>query len=156
MDFFKDLLKPEIIWFIIGVVLLILEFAVPGLVIFFFFFFTIIFYKIDLVVDRFLDLALLIFFLCFLFLLLTLRRFLKKVFTGKVDGEKNERGQDDEFIGNKVQVIKQITPEEDGKVEFRGTSWQASAAETIKKGEHVIITGKNNITLTVKKNNQGG
>ena len=36
MDWIKDLLKPELIWFLVGLVLLIMEFALPGLIIGFF------------------------------------------------------------------------------------------------------------------------
>ena len=36
MDFIKDFLKPEVIWCLVGLVLLLLEFILPGLIIFFF------------------------------------------------------------------------------------------------------------------------
>ena len=35
-DAIKDYLSPEVVWFLAGLALLILEFAMPGLVIFFF------------------------------------------------------------------------------------------------------------------------
>ena len=36
MENFKELLKPELIWFIAGLIMLLAEFAMPGLIIFFF------------------------------------------------------------------------------------------------------------------------
>ena len=36
MNTLADWLKPELIWFIIGLVLLLLEFTAPGLILFFF------------------------------------------------------------------------------------------------------------------------
>ncbi|MHC4497156.1 MAG: NfeD family protein, partial [Planctomycetota bacterium] len=36
MDAIKEFLKPEIIWFLVGLALLIMEFAMPGLIIAFF------------------------------------------------------------------------------------------------------------------------
>ncbi|MHC4858277.1 MAG: hypothetical protein ACYTBY_11000 [Planctomycetota bacterium] len=36
MDWIKDFMKPEFIWAMVGLILLLLEFALPGLIIFFF------------------------------------------------------------------------------------------------------------------------
>jgi membrane protein implicated in regulation of membrane protease activity len=36
MDWLNDFLKPELIWFAVGLVLLVAEFIVPGLIIAFF------------------------------------------------------------------------------------------------------------------------
>ena len=36
VDWIKDFMKPEIIWVLVGLLLLLMEFAVPGLIIFFF------------------------------------------------------------------------------------------------------------------------
>ena len=36
METLKDFLKPEIIWFLIGILLLIMELFVPGLIVMFF------------------------------------------------------------------------------------------------------------------------
>jgi len=35
-DSIKEYLKPELIWFLAGLLLLLLEFAAPGLIVFFF------------------------------------------------------------------------------------------------------------------------
>jgi len=35
VDWIKDFLRPELIWFLVGLVLLIMEFMLPGLIIFF-------------------------------------------------------------------------------------------------------------------------
>ncbi len=36
MEWIKEYLKPELIWFLVGLVMLLFEFALPGLIIFFF------------------------------------------------------------------------------------------------------------------------
>jgi len=36
VDWIKDFMKPEFIWAMVGLILLLLEFALPGLIIFFF------------------------------------------------------------------------------------------------------------------------
>jgi membrane-bound ClpP family serine protease len=43
-----------------------------------------------------------------------------------------------------------IAPGSDGKVNFKGTSWNARSAEIIEEGENVIITGNESILLIVK------
>ena len=36
MDWLKDFLRPELIWFLVGLLLLLAEFAIPGLIVLFF------------------------------------------------------------------------------------------------------------------------
>jgi len=151
MGFIKDLFKPEIIWFVIGIVLLILEFAVPGVIILFFGIGALVVGVMNIIFDPSLDVQLIIFILTSLLLLITMRRYLKTVFTGKVNSAPDEDDGNEDIIGNTVIVIKEITPEMPGKVEFRGTSWNAVAEEKIEKGKRARITGKESITLQVKK-----
>ncbi|MEP6627785.1 MAG: NfeD family protein, partial [Ginsengibacter sp.] len=56
----------------------------------------------------------------------------------------------DEFIGKTGVAETQIRPGENGKIAFKGTSWQAASADIISKGENVIITGNESILLIVK------
>jgi membrane protein implicated in regulation of membrane protease activity len=56
----------------------------------------------------------------------------------------------EEFLGKNAVVTAEITPNREGKVEFRGSSWKAKANEIIPEGTTVEIINKSNITLLVK------
>ena len=36
METLKDFFKPELIWILVGIILFVMEFGVPGLIVFFF------------------------------------------------------------------------------------------------------------------------
>ena len=57
------------------------------------------------------------------------------------------------MIGEIVEIISDIKPDEIGRVEHSGSSWQARAEgdQTILKGEQVKIIGRDNITWIVQK-----
>ena len=56
----------------------------------------------------------------------------------------------EEYLGKKVVVTEEITPDRRGRVEFRGSTWKAEAYENLAVGKTVEIVDKNNITLIVK------
>jgi membrane protein implicated in regulation of membrane protease activity len=120
MDAIKDFLKPELIWFLVGLVLLIFEFIMPGLII------------------------------ASVLSLLSLRKWLKGVFIGHVKSKQDMTEDLNEFIGERVIVKKTITPKAGGKVELHGTNWEAEADEEIAEGTVVEIIAKENLTLKVK------
>ncbi len=82
-------------------------------------------------------------------LLLSLRKWFKTLFQGRV--EPNEAGEEAliEFVGKKAIVTREITAS-GGKVEFQGSNWGAEAGTIIPQGTAVEIVGRNNITLIVK------
>ena len=146
----KGFLKPEIIWALVGIVLLLLEFTMPGLIIAFFGAGALIVALVCLVTDVSLNIQLVIFIVSSILLLIFLRKWLKGIFTGNLGSEKGASGDLKEFVGERAVVKERITPELDGRVEFHGTSWKAQADEEIQKGTVVQITGQSNITLKVK------
>lgn len=150
MDTLKDFLKPELIWFLIGLVLLILEFMLPGLIVFFFGVGACIVSLICLLTDISLNTQLLIFILSSVLLLLFLRRWLKGIFLGHIVSKQDTRENLEEFVGQRAVVTEKITPKGGGKVELHGTNWTAEADEEITEGTVVEIIGKDNITLKVK------
>ncbi|MHC4131523.1 MAG: NfeD family protein [Planctomycetota bacterium] len=150
MDSIKDFLSPELIWFIIGIVLLVMEFALPGLIVFFFGVGAIIVAVVCLFVDLSINAQLLIFIAASVLSLLCLRKWLKGVFLGHTVSKQNLKENLEEFIGQRATVIEKIIPKAGGKVEFRGTNWAADADQEIQEGTVVEITGKDNITLKVK------
>ena len=151
MDNLKDLLKPEIIWFVLGIIMLIIEFTMPGLIIFFFGVSACFVGLLCLIFNLSLNAQLVIFILSSIASLMLLRRHVRKIFRGHVEEEQNIDENLKDFLGEKVKVIQKITPKENGKVEFHGTNWTAAADEEISKGTPVEIVGKENLTLKVKR-----
>ena len=150
MDTLKDFAKPEIIWFVLGIILLILEFALPGLIIFFFGIGACIVAIICVMMEISSNTQLLIFILSSVILLLALRKWIKTLFMGHIYSKQDLSEDMQEFVNARAVVKKGITPNNPGRVEFRGTDWDAEADETIPEGATVMIIGKKNITLTVK------
>jgi len=150
LDWIKDFLKPELIWFLIGLALLILEFALPGLIIFFFGVGAWVVALVCLITDIGINTQLVIFIGSSVLSLLCLRKWLKGVFMGHVKSKQDMTEELKEFIGERAVVKEKIVPKAGGKVEFHGTNWVAEADEEIAEGAVVEIIGKDNITLKVK------
>jgi membrane protein implicated in regulation of membrane protease activity len=150
MDTIKDFLRPEIIWFLIGLVLLIMEFILPGLIIAFFGVGAWIVALVCLFTDIGINTQLIIFIVSSVLSLFFLRKWLKGVFIGHSVSKQDLKEDLEEFIGQKAVVKEKITPKAGGKVEFHGTNWEAEADEEIAVETVVEIVGKENITLKVK------
>ena len=150
MDTIKDFLTPEIIWFLVGLVLLIMEFILPGLIIAFFGVGAWIVALVCLITDIGLNTQLIIFIIASVLSLLCLRKWLKGIFLGHTGSKQNLKENLEEFIGQKAVVKEKITPKAGGKVEFHGTNWEAEADEEIAAETVVEIIGKENITLKVR------
>ena len=150
MDTIKDFLRPEIIWFLVGLALLILEFILPGLIIAFFGVGAWIVALVCLVTDIGINTQLIIFIIASVLSLLCLRKWLKGIFLGHAVSKQNLKENLDEFVGQKAVVKEKIVPKAGGKVEFHGTNWLAQADEEIAEGAMVQIISKDNITLKVK------
>jgi len=145
----KDLLTPPVIWFLVGVVLLLLELALPGLIIFFFGLGAWIVALCLVLFDINLTWQLLIFVISSLAGLVLLRKFLKDKFFKEDDS--NKASLEEEFIGKTAIADTNLEPGVSGKVNFKGTQWPAISNETIEKGEKVRIVERDSITLIVKK-----
>lgn len=139
--------QPAVIWFIIGFILFLLEFVVPGLILFFFAVGAWVAALICLFFDVPVNIQLIIFVLSSLMSIFLLRGWTQKILYGK---PKSKALLEDEFIG-KIAVAKTpIAPGENGKVEFKGTSWTASSEDMITEGQQVVIIGNDSILLIVK------
>ena len=57
---------------------------------------------------------------------------------------------EDEFIGKTGKAETFIGPDNNGKVDFKGTTWDAQSEDIIEKGENVTIIGNDSILLIVK------
>ncbi len=143
----KELLTPPVIWFLIGLVLLLLELAIPGLIIFFFGIGAWIVALCLLIFDMGLTAQLLVFGITSILGLLLLRNILRKKFFKEV--ESNEGSLEEEFIGKIGTAETNLVAGKSGKITFKGTQWNAIADVDIKKGAQVKIIGKESITLKV-------
>jgi membrane protein implicated in regulation of membrane protease activity len=150
MENFKEWLKPELIWFIAGLIMLLTEFAMPGLIIFFFGVGAWLVALICLFIDISINLQLTLFLIASILLLVSLRKWLKNIFVGRTGQKESADELLQEFVGKKAVVTREIDPQTRGKVEFHGTNWNAEADQIIDEGTSVEIIGKNNITLKVK------
>jgi len=150
MDTIKDYLKPELIWSLVGILLLLLEFVMPGLIVFFFGVGALAVAVVCLFVDIGVNVQLLVFIGVSVLSLVLLRKWLKGIFMGYVSSKQSSGANIDEFVGERAVVKEKITPNLPGKVELHGTNWQAAADQEINEGAVVEIVGKDNITLKVK------
>lgn len=140
--------KPELFWFILGLVLFLAELVLPGFFIFFFglgAWFTAL---VCLIGDPGVNLQIIIFAFVSVLSLVTLRRIIQKKFFYSKGNESEE--VEDEFTGREALVISSIGPDNIGKVEFKGTTWKAESKSEIKEGQSVIIIEKENFKLIVK------
>jgi len=158
VEAFKEWLKPELIWFLIGLVLMLMEFVIPGFIIFFFGVGAWIVALICLIAGININTQLIIFLVTSVLLLVFLRKWMKTIFVGyKKYGQPSD---DDmaEFTGKKAVVTKRIDPVAGGKIEFHGTSWSAETdgIGPIDEGAVVEITGKQGLTLKVQRLSEKG
>lgn len=143
----ESFLKPPVIWFVLGFVLFLLEFVIPGLILFFFAVGAWIVAIITLFVDISINTQLLIFLGTSVVTILLLRNWVKKIIIDKNDSKEI---MEDEFLGKTGIALTPIGPGRNGKVDFKGTTWEGKSDDVIDVGENVIITGNDSIVLFVK------
>ena len=146
---FTDLFSNvPLVWFIIGLAFVLIELVVPGFVLIFFGFGAWLVAALGVFVEVNLSIQIVLFVLASVLSLVFFRKKLKARFFQ--EGHKNSASLDEEFLGKEVQVIKDITPEMAGKVEFKGTQWRAKSASEIKAGKMAVIVAKESISLIVQ------
>jgi inner membrane protein len=139
--------NPAVIWFFLGFVFFILEFLVPGFILFFFAIAAWIVALIVMIFDISLNVQLIVFVISAVATILLFRKWLQKIMLSK----KHTTQLEHEFIGKIGIAETAIGPDREGKVDFKGTSWNARSEDDIQKGDHVIITGNDSIVLIVKQ-----
>lgn len=139
-------------WLILGMILLMSEFIVPGFIIFFFGVAACLVAVLTYFVPG-LDLfwEILIFIFSSIMLLIISRRYIPSVFKGKNNICDVDVDLDD-VSGQTATAVTDIPADGSGKVEFRGSLWNAVTGEEICAGECVRIISRKNITLIVEKN----
>lgn len=146
------MLSPELIWFLVGLALILSEFQIPGVIL--------VFFGIGAWVAAIttwtgmtpsLALQLWVFAGASLLLLVLLRRYVKSRFLGHISASQDPGVNMDEFIGTAATVTEDIGPESEGRVEYKGAEWTArtESGQSLPAGSPVIIRRVDGISLVV-------
>lgn len=140
---------PSLLWFLAGIVLLLLEMSVPGFVLFFFAAGAWITALSSWLFPLTLNGQILVFIVSSLISLFALRRLVKKVFTGRSGTE----GEDSALApaGERVVVVQDIIPPTEGKVKYSGTTWRAEADTPLHAGEIAEIVAQDGLRMKVRR-----
>jgi inner membrane protein len=140
--------RPEIFWFILGLVLFILELIMPGFIIFFFGLGAWITALVCLLGHPGTNLQIIIFAITSSILLLALRRIIQKKFLNSINTKSED--VEDEFTGKEALATVDFGGMKKGKVEFKGTTWTAESSSEIREGQRVLIVEKDSFKLIVE------
>ena len=151
MEGLKDWLRPDVLWFVAGVALILMEFAMPGLIIIFFGIGACLVGVLCLFCDPSLNVQLLVFLATSVVLLVVLRRWCTGIFKGHGESRLDLDKPSDNFVGETATVLDAIEPGRAGKVEFHGTPWKAEADDAIPEGCEVEVVESTSLTLKVKR-----
>ncbi len=144
-----ELASPGLLWLSIGVILFVMEMAVPGFILFFFGVAAWITALGSYFFDWNITVQLSVFLVASLASLFGLRGFVQKTFIG----DSKEDGQDTIMAqgGEKCTVTIAINPPAEGQVKFAGTFWRAASDENFEEGDVVTIEKQDELLITVKK-----
>ncbi len=141
-------MDSAIIWFLIGLGLVLAELAVPGVILVFIGVAAWVVALLDWVgVDSF-SIQLWVFGLTSLGLVVFARRFVRGWFSGKESSESGDL--DEEFVGKVVTVVKAIGKGGFGLVELKGAQWKAISETSLSEGDLAEVVSRDNLTLEVK------
>jgi membrane protein implicated in regulation of membrane protease activity len=144
------LFQPYIIWFLIGLVLVLSEFALPGVILIFIglsAWLTATTAWMGLTTTMASQMT--VFSVGSITLLFGLRRFFADWFVG-ISKQGDAWDAEEEFVGKEVKILSQVTLGSDGKVEFKGVSWNSRSESTLKPGNIAIIVKRDGLTLIIK------
>lgn len=142
-------MQPWLIWTIAGAFLITLEMLLPGGIVVFLgcsALMVALGIKLELLTGW--SQGLIAWFVMSILLLFTLRSFFMKYFEG--DSSVQDVSEHNDIQGNIVNVTEDILPHRDGRVQFRGTGWQARSEEDIATGSKAIIIKLEGNVLIVK------
>ena len=142
---FLEFMDPSLVWFLVGVALLLLELIFPTLLTFFFGFGA---WVVALVIYFF---PLSVFNQLVLFLLSSsvLVWFLRSKMQARLGQGSDSLDDEQGYVGEFVVVIEPIHPPLKGKVELNGTAWDAISDTPVDAGQTVKIIGQKSITFQV-------
>ncbi|HZW64657.1 MAG TPA: NfeD family protein, partial [Hanamia sp.] len=120
----ENFLTAAVIWIIIGLILFLLEFVIPGLILFFFAVGAWIVAIVCLFLDISINIQLIIFLVSSIISILLLRKGLSKILLKR---KHSSELLEDEFLGKIAKAETDISPGHDGKIDFKGTTWPAAS-----------------------------
>jgi len=147
-----DSANAELLWFLVGLVLLLSELMLPGFVIVFFgigAWVTAALAAFGLLPDF--NAQLLVFLVSSILALVLFRKRGRKYFEGDVSGAMKPGDTFDSIRGQRAVAMTAITPNiPGGQVEFHGTPWSAESEVPIAPGQPVEIVEQKSLSLRVK------
>lgn len=147
MDAFMNI---PVLWFVVGFAFFLLEFVLPGFILFFFGIAAWLVAVITLFIDIDVNVQLAVFLVSAVISVLLFRKLLRdKLGMYRASPSILE----DEYIGKIAVAETAITPSKNGKVEFKGASWDAKSDDYILAGQKVEIIETKSILLIVKSIN---
>jgi membrane protein implicated in regulation of membrane protease activity len=145
-------LPAELIWFLAGLVLILLEFAAPGVIVVFFgagAWLTALTTWFGITPG--LASQLIVWAVSSVLLLILLRRRLADRFHGFQSEDQDPHRNLDEDIGAQVVVTRDIDPDHrEGRVEYKGAEWSALSPVAVAAGRLVEIVRADGVTLHVR------
>ncbi len=145
----QDLGNPGLLWFIVGLVLLLTELFTPSLILMFFGFGAWIVAVLYLAFNIDLPAQLVVFGVSSIMLLAFFRKKLKPVFFGYVSSRHNASRNMDDYLEKEAVVLARIEPGKPGKVEFNGVAWDAESEVALAVDARVKIIDRNGLKLKV-------
>jgi len=138
------------VWVIFGIILMVAEIILPGAIVVFLglaalivaacLYFGLITGWIE---------AFTLWFIASLLLIMILRSLFQKLMQGDV--EKQNTDEDLDAFGSLVEVIEKIEPSQDGRINFRGSSWKAKCYDQVLlPGTQAKIISRDDITWIVE------
>ncbi len=141
-------MDTALVWFLVGLVLILLEIAVPGVILVFLGVAAWIVAGLDLLGVNSLTAQLWIFAGASVALLFGLRRFVKSWFLGRATNDSDDLM--DEFVGKSVVVLEAIEPGGYGQVELKGAQWKATSTAAIAKDARCEVEKVDGLCLHVR------
>jgi len=149
-----SVIDPALYWLIIGVMLFFLELALPGFILFFFGLAALITAAVAWLTPLGIAWQLGIFIVSSVVSLVTLRDVIQKNFLKPKDVADGEEPDEDVMLaapGDRAVVGVAIVPPAEGRINYSGTSWRATADEKIDEGEIVAVVHQENLVIQVEK-----
>ncbi len=144
-------MNPLILWFVAGLILILSEFMLPGVILVFFGAGAwIVALCVWLGLTPGTGSQLIVFAVTSVLLLLLLRRRFRAGFLGKVREDGLTGDNIDDEVGGVVIVLEDMIPNVKGHVEYKGATWQALSPTALAKGDRAVITAHQGITLIIK------
>ena len=142
---------PVLLWFLVGLALILSEFMLPGVILVFFgigAWLTAVTCWLGWTPDW--TSQLLTFAVTSVLLLVLLRQWFRARFFGYVGGDQSPEDNLDDLAGHEVTVTTDIKPGQTGQVEYKGASWNARSDASLAAGTPAVIIRADGITLVVR------